>query len=542
MAGLREFAFKHALTRDVAYGSLPRAERRDLHRRVAEWIHARAPAAKSRRAELGAYHFAEAIAYGEDDPAVSRAAPRALSLTAGRDAFERAAFDAAEASLGRAAAFTSHFSDRLEAELLLVQIEALDGRLEQALERLDRIGPPAGDVDARAEILSWRSRLSWLTGRWEAAMQAADEAVALLSGHEESAPLARALARRSQLAMLKNLPEAVPYAREALEVARRVNDKFAEANARINLFTASAAEGVPPDPEDVLAIVGVAAEASDYEDAYRALVNVIWSGPGYLSRAAIEDMLASARERYPEIVRPRALGLYLDISLVDMLIAAGDWDAARTALAAVKRSQTYEPADLVWLSCTAALALRREGPDAAAPFLEELRPRALATLEAQRILPMAELVVPVLVLEGQAEEAQALVHEVIDVLGTRIAAPFSALGIGRALATIGADDVLRRYAETFHAGLRSGVGGRVATSLVALDALVALADGRADDAIADVAPHAERERALGWLWDATTLDLILADALAAAGRGDEEAAVRARIEAFCAANGCRYPV
>ena len=38
MAGLREFAFKHALTRDVAYGSLPRPERRDLHRQVAEWI------------------------------------------------------------------------------------------------------------------------------------------------------------------------------------------------------------------------------------------------------------------------------------------------------------------------------------------------------------------------------------------------------------------------------------------------------------------------------------------------------------------------
>ena len=43
MAGLREFAFKHALTRDVAYASLPRPERRDLHRQVAEWIQDVAP-------------------------------------------------------------------------------------------------------------------------------------------------------------------------------------------------------------------------------------------------------------------------------------------------------------------------------------------------------------------------------------------------------------------------------------------------------------------------------------------------------------------
>jgi hypothetical protein len=150
--------------------------------------------------------------------------------------------------------------------------------------------------------------------------------------------------------------------------------------------------------------------------------------------------------------------------------------------------------------------------------------------------------VPVLALEGRADEARALVREVIEVLGARIAAPFSAIGIGRALASIGADDVLLRYAETFHAGVRSRVGGRVATSLAAIDALVALADGRAGDAIAHVAQRAERERELGWLWDATALDLILADALAAAGRAHEEVAVRARVEAFAAASGCRYPV
>ena len=36
MGGLRQFAFKHSLTRDVVYSTLPRPERRALHRQVAE--------------------------------------------------------------------------------------------------------------------------------------------------------------------------------------------------------------------------------------------------------------------------------------------------------------------------------------------------------------------------------------------------------------------------------------------------------------------------------------------------------------------------
>ena len=71
---MREFAFKHALTRDVVYSTLPRPERRDLHRRVAEWIQEISADRDVEAAELAAYHYGEALAYGEDDRAVSRRA------------------------------------------------------------------------------------------------------------------------------------------------------------------------------------------------------------------------------------------------------------------------------------------------------------------------------------------------------------------------------------------------------------------------------------------------------------------------------------
>ena len=74
IGGMREFAFKHALTRDVAYSTLPRPERRDLHRRVAEWIQEIAGDRDVEAAELAAYHYGEALAYGEDDSAVRRQA------------------------------------------------------------------------------------------------------------------------------------------------------------------------------------------------------------------------------------------------------------------------------------------------------------------------------------------------------------------------------------------------------------------------------------------------------------------------------------
>ena len=65
---MREFAFKHALTRDVVYSTLPRPERRELHRQVAEWVQEVARDRDVEAAELAAYHYGQALDYGEDDP------------------------------------------------------------------------------------------------------------------------------------------------------------------------------------------------------------------------------------------------------------------------------------------------------------------------------------------------------------------------------------------------------------------------------------------------------------------------------------------
>ncbi|MDP8955461.1 MAG: AAA family ATPase [Actinomycetota bacterium] len=67
MGGDREFIFKHILTRDVAYESLPRRERGPAHARVGRWIEETAGERRREFLEVLAYHFLEAYRAVQDD-------------------------------------------------------------------------------------------------------------------------------------------------------------------------------------------------------------------------------------------------------------------------------------------------------------------------------------------------------------------------------------------------------------------------------------------------------------------------------------------
>ena len=61
MEGESEYAFWHALVRDVAYGALPRAARVSKHRAAAAWIAARSGGVNGRTAEIVAEHYLRAL-------------------------------------------------------------------------------------------------------------------------------------------------------------------------------------------------------------------------------------------------------------------------------------------------------------------------------------------------------------------------------------------------------------------------------------------------------------------------------------------------
>ena len=60
MAGEQEYAIKHALTREVAYTSLPKGRRAQLHAGVADWLE-HAGGGRDENAPLLAHHYAEAV-------------------------------------------------------------------------------------------------------------------------------------------------------------------------------------------------------------------------------------------------------------------------------------------------------------------------------------------------------------------------------------------------------------------------------------------------------------------------------------------------
>jgi len=61
-----ENAFRHVLTRDVAYGQIPRAQRAEKHRRAAEWIESLS-ADRENAPDMLAHHYSSALELADDN-------------------------------------------------------------------------------------------------------------------------------------------------------------------------------------------------------------------------------------------------------------------------------------------------------------------------------------------------------------------------------------------------------------------------------------------------------------------------------------------
>ena len=540
MAGLREFAFKHALTRDVAYGSLPRPERRELHRQVAEWIQRVAPGRGTETAELAAYHYVEAIAYGEDDPAVIRRACDTL-LAAGAAAMQRGAYVAARTQLEHAARVAAEADQRAAALFALAELDAGEARWEDALVRLESAEEAqAGDPSMRSSVLALRSRVYWLTGEWDAAFESANGAVAVLAGLPESSQLARALARRSQIEMLRDRHEAIEHSRDAIAVAERVGDVFAHVNARINLFTAQGFTGAGPDAEEVLAIVETASSIGAHEEAYRAIVNFVWSAPGFLPVERVEAVIASGR--HGRLPPPASIAAYLDISTAAMLLVpAGRWDEADSILAAIDVPALGVMTSLVWRPAVGGLALRRGDQARADELLADMRPLAMASGEPQRILPMAGVVLPWLFVSGREAEVRPVTEEVLDALDGHWPAVMSVDAVVRTLFAAKEFELLAVIADSLGQVARGDEASRRAISYLAANGLSALADNRTEEAVSQLAAATARYEELGLAYDSACLKQELADALDHAGETAAAAEKRREAAALFSALRCVNP-
>jgi class 3 adenylate cyclase/tetratricopeptide (TPR) repeat protein len=221
--GESEFAFAHALVRDVAYGQIARADRAEKHRHVAEWIESLGR--PEDHAEMLAYHWRSALelaqASGLRTDAFTERARLALR-EAGDRAFALNSYPAAEKYYADALALWPD-GDFHRSEVLFKSAHALyfvgDDRAEEALVAARDASLASGDTERAAEAEALLAHVAWHRGQPGDIPLHLDRATELAGG-APSAAKARVLSITARLRTLSGEREAgLQLAEEALEMA-----------------------------------------------------------------------------------------------------------------------------------------------------------------------------------------------------------------------------------------------------------------------------------------------------------------------------------
>jgi tetratricopeptide (TPR) repeat protein len=224
-----EYAFRHVLVRDVAYGQVPRGVRAEKHRLAAEWIEALS-ADREDRAEMLAHHYLSALEFGraagQDVESIAErarvalreAGDRAYSLNAiaaaagfYREAIELSADDDPErghllARYGRSLFLSDWRSDAV-------------GILEEACERL----LAAGELEEAAAAEVTLAILHWYKVEQDRAAPHFEHAAKLIEGAAPSRAKAEVLTELGRFAVLADEDaKGLDLARQALAMAEEL--------------------------------------------------------------------------------------------------------------------------------------------------------------------------------------------------------------------------------------------------------------------------------------------------------------------------------
>jgi class 3 adenylate cyclase/tetratricopeptide (TPR) repeat protein len=309
IAGETQYAFLHALVRDVAYGQIPRAERAEKHRRAAEWLAALAGDRSEDHAEMLAHHYHEALflskAAGLDTSALrgparqafAEGAQRALSLGAGATALELA-LEALEL-------IDEADPERPSLQLLAGYAEQLAGG-----ESLPELVEPAlagfldqGDLGRAAEAAVLIGNEYFYRGDLERVRMLRDRALELARQAPPSRGTARALASvaRSIHVLERNARDAQELANEALGIAEEVGDDECAALCLNTIGMARANLGDEGGVEDLERSVERAERSGSvfhHHGALNNLANVLWANGRLAEGSARIHEARALCERY----------------------------------------------------------------------------------------------------------------------------------------------------------------------------------------------------------------------------------------------------
>jgi tetratricopeptide (TPR) repeat protein len=454
VAGESEFAFRHVLVREVAYGQVPRPARADKHVLAAEWIESLGRAED--HAELLAHHYATALelahATGGETKQLTERARLAL-----RDAGDRAA------ALNSFKVASGFYKDALEfwpagdpdqALLLLALARAeyhggdtVAERLGAATDALLASGRP--ELAAEAEALA--AEAAWHRGERDVLEARLARALELVEPLPDSRSKAWILSQASRYEMLAGrYAPAIDYGGRALELATALNLPEVRVHALNNVGSARARSGDPDGIRDLEASVALAREINSPEVA-RALNNLgsmhIYSGRVRLCyELELEAVGAAERfglEALHRFARANTLGALHRLGLWEEALAGAEAFIAEETGAAYAEANAYEVRGLIRNDRG---DLKGAKEDLA--FSLEVGRRAG---DPQAIFPALMFTVHVLVTAGEHESARMLALEFltrrkqIDTLMPFLGPAEIVDGLA---AVLGADEVVRVISES----------------------------------------------------------------------------------------------
>jgi class 3 adenylate cyclase/tetratricopeptide (TPR) repeat protein len=227
VAGEIEYAFRHLLLGDVAYGRIPRARRAERHRLAAEWLESLGRLED--QAEMLAYHYSQALelsrATGQTSGALEERACVAL-----HEAGDRAAALKGWATAGRFYNSALELSSRDQPEwpiLLFRYGRALFYAEEEGAEALAEAREAlvaAGDRGTAAEADVMLGQLAFRNGEHDRCVRHYEQALALLTDAPASASKAGVLAALARsLLIAGRTEEALGVGRETLAMAEALH-------------------------------------------------------------------------------------------------------------------------------------------------------------------------------------------------------------------------------------------------------------------------------------------------------------------------------
>jgi len=420
VAGEAEYAFRHALVRDVAYEQIPRAERADRHFAAAEWIESLGRAED--HAEMLAHHYLTALELSRaaERPVEDVAdAARVALREAGDRAFSLNAFPAATRYYaGALELWPSEDPDRAELlfRLARARFVSADELRDQALEEAREALLASGGSERAAEADALLAEVWWTRGDRARCDLHLDRAAALVEKLPASAPKAHVLSQIARYRMLAgDAQEAIRIGRDALAMAEQLGLDQLQAHALNNVGVAKSSLGDPEGVVDLERALDIALAVRSPEAA-RVLNNL------GATLAALGD-LPRARHYFGEAARVGdelgavSLARYSRAASIGVLLASGAWEEGlRQADACIADRETgaADYAELQVRRNRAWARFARGDVDGALDDVGKALDAARSAKDPQVLIPTLAIAARVYAEVGRDVEAHLLAAELLE--------------------------------------------------------------------------------------------------------------------------------